>query len=85
MKVLYLYILPGPIVLVSLLVLGLLIPVNAYISHVQKSLVQKSFKIRDERVKQTSEVINGIKVTKHSYLSAIPRKMYNSSSSDMCY
>lgn len=54
----------GPSVLAGFAILLILIPINAYIAKQEESLQMKLMKYKDERVKLTNEVLNGIKVLK---------------------
>ncbi|CAF3803663.1 unnamed protein product [Adineta steineri] len=51
-------IVPGVIILL------LMIPVNIVIQRIQKQLTTKQMKLKDQRIKMTNEVLNGIKVLK---------------------
>jgi ATP-binding cassette, subfamily C (CFTR/MRP), member 1 len=48
--------------LAGLVVMIILIPINIFVSNKAKLLQAEKFKVQDKRIKQTNEILNGIKV-----------------------
>jgi ATP-binding cassette, subfamily C (CFTR/MRP), member 1 len=49
--------------LAGVAVMIVLIPINIFISNKAKALQAEKLKVQDKRIKQTNEILNGIKVT----------------------
>lgn len=54
----------GPSVLAGLGLMILLVPVNYYLSNVQRKYQFSQMKFKDDRIKLINEILNGIKVSK---------------------
>ncbi|UJR17989.1 hypothetical protein I4U23_004890 [Adineta vaga] len=51
-------IIPGIVILI------VMIPINLFLQRIQKQITSKQMKVKDERIKMTNEILNGIRVLK---------------------